>query len=69
MTTTHHLIAEEVAERLRCNTFTARRLMAAGEIEAAKVAGRWIASESAVDAYVRSQMNTQTGTRRRRRRA
>ena len=67
--TAHHLIAEEVADRLRCNVFTARRLMASGEIEAAKVAGKWIASEAAVDRYVESQLNSQPRQRRRRRRA
>ena len=64
-----NLIAAEVAELLRCNTFTARRLMASGEIEAAKVAGKWIAKRSAVDDYQHSLTGGRTQQRRRRRRA
>ena len=64
-----NLIAHEVALILRCNDFTARRLMASGEIEAAKVAGKWIAKRSAVDDYQRSLIGGGPRPRRRRRRA
>lgn len=69
MTDDANLIASEVADLLRCNAFTARRLMASGEIEAAKVAGKWIAKRSAVDDYQRSLIGGGTQQRRRRRRA
>lgn len=67
--TDSNLIASEVALILRCQTPTARRLMAAGEIEAAKVAGQWIAKKSAVDAYQDSLTNGRQQRRRRRRSA
>ena len=63
------LVASEVAELLRCNTFTARRLMSSGEIEAAKIAGKWVAKQSAVEDYIESMTGARTVTRRRRRRS
>lgn len=70
MSTDPNLTLEEIAEELRCGTWTARRLLAAGEIEAAKIADRWIARRSAVVAY--QERLTAGGVqqpRRRRRRA
>lgn len=69
MTADPNLIAAEVAMILRCQTATARRLMSSGEIEAAKVAGQWIAKQSAVDAYQDSLTRGRHQQRRRRRRA
>lgn len=60
------LIASEVAEQLRCNALTARRLMASGEIESVKVAERWTTTQDAIDAYLTAQTTTAKATRRRR---
>lgn len=64
-----NLIAAEVAEQLRMNVFTARRLMASGEIEAAMVGGKWLARQSAVDAYQESLIGGRAQRKRRKRKA
>ena len=53
----NRLTLEEVAARLRCGHSTAGKLLRTGQIEASKVAGKWLATESAVDAYVAAKSN------------
>lgn len=65
---TRLLTLPEIAERLRCSEYHARTLLRRGAIEGGKPAGRWAATEAAVDAYYRSTLNTTQSVQRRRRR-
>lgn len=60
------LTVPEVAARLRCSEWAARRLINAPDgIRAAKVAGRWLVEPDDIDAFLDKKANR----RRRRRRA
>lgn len=63
------LTIPELAAHLRCGEWAAARLVRTGQIEGSKVAGRWLVTEQAADAYVASQSNQAPSRQRRRRRA
>lgn len=46
------LTVEDVADQLRCSEWSVYRLIASGELVAAKVAGRWLVSQVALDVYL-----------------
>jgi len=63
-----NLTVPEVAARLRCKEWAARRLInAPGGIRASKVAGRWLVHEDDLAAYLESQANRPKARQRRRR--
>ncbi|NUP32908.1 MAG: helix-turn-helix domain-containing protein [Streptomycetaceae bacterium] len=55
----------ELAAEWRCKPETIRRYIAAGDLRAEKVAGRWLIARTDIDAYRKRQENV---TRRRVRR-
>lgn len=66
-----YLTVPEVAERLRCSDWSVYREIKAGNLLAAKVRGKWLVSDAAVDGYVAERLprdDTARGPRRRRRR-
>lgn len=63
------LTIPEIAAKLRCGEWKAARLVRTGAIEAEKPAGKWLATEAAVDAYSATTSNRSTTRRRRRRSA
>jgi excisionase family DNA binding protein len=68
------LTVPEVADLLRVNTDTSRRLMRSGVIRASKVGARWRAARTDVEAYLDSTANVApvpvvTRRKRQRRRA
>lgn len=64
------LTVPQIAAKLHCTEWTARRIINAPDgIQASKVAGKWLATEADVDAYIESKSNRAPSARRRRRRA
>lgn len=51
------LTVPEVAERVRCGTRVVVRLIAAGDLRASKVAGKWLVRPEDIEVYVDSQSN------------
>lgn len=64
------LTIPDVMARLRCEDYTARRLLRTGIIPAALIGGKWKTRQSAVDAYIDAQIQAaaQPASPRRRRR-
>jgi excisionase family DNA binding protein len=48
---TLYLTVQEVADRMRCEHRTVRRAIRSGEVQAARIGGRWLIPEDAVDAW------------------
>lgn len=67
---TTYLTVPEIAERMRCSEWQAKRICRSGALRATKPNGRWLSTPEWVDEYMAGGENrVQSAARRRRRRA